>query len=426
MSVHDDFASRGDAELLREYALTGAEAPFNILIDRYSAMTYGSALRLLGDQASAEDAAQAAFLALMRKARQLPPGTSVAGWLQRAAGLAARDLRKVQRRRAVHERRAGQLKPQTAAYRNSTVSLDDVDESRRDLRGAIDAALAVLPDAQREALVLRFLAGKSRSEVAQELACSEATVQSRINRGRLRLRAILERQQIAPTVALVAWKTACVAARQQGHAALALSIRNACYHNLVSSAVRQMAQAVVRRVMWDAIKLRVACGFAVAVLSLWGALVFHSPKRAQMAITPPQKPLINSIVAAPAPLPTISVQELPVAVVAPTPVEEPDDFEIVLRPSLQLKAAQVAKPSPALAIPLEQLLAIHESQGSKQASVDDDIPNKALKKTMMLESETLIVQIDSNFKNGFTSASFKIGTQTTFQKKVNPITLHRP
>src|SRR4051794_26266809 len=73
--------AQSDAALLSGYAQSGAETIFSAIIDRHSKMVYSVCLRILGEAHAAEDAAQATFLVLTRRARSLPRQTNLSGWL---------------------------------------------------------------------------------------------------------------------------------------------------------------------------------------------------------------------------------------------------------------------------------------------------------------------------------------------------------
>src|SRR5262245_44393067 len=74
-----------DAELLRRFTATRDEAAFELLLWRHAAMVLGLCRSVLRDEHAAEDAFQATFLALVRKARSVRKGEALAGWLYRVA-----------------------------------------------------------------------------------------------------------------------------------------------------------------------------------------------------------------------------------------------------------------------------------------------------------------------------------------------------
>jgi len=100
-------AEPADDELLRRYVSAGSEAAFAELVRRRIGLVYSVALRQThGDRHRAEDATQAVFTDLARKARALMQRPVLAGWLYRSAQFAAAGLIRAERRRNVHEREA--------------------------------------------------------------------------------------------------------------------------------------------------------------------------------------------------------------------------------------------------------------------------------------------------------------------------------
>src|SRR5262249_4932568 len=93
-----------DAELLARFARNRDTAAFELLFWRHGPMIWGVCRRLLGDTPDAEDALQAAFVVLARKAAAVAHGEALAGWLHRVAWRTALNARTARRRRAVHER----------------------------------------------------------------------------------------------------------------------------------------------------------------------------------------------------------------------------------------------------------------------------------------------------------------------------------
>src|SRR5579883_2198351 len=160
-----------DAALLGRFADTRDEAAFAELVNRHGPMVLGVCRRVLGCPHAAEDACQATFLVLARRAGTLRLRESVGAWLHgvaRRAGLAAR---RAAARRRVREAAAP---PPAAAPAPDTA----------ELRAALDSEIARLPEKYRAVLVLADLEGKDRRQVAAELGLAEGTVASRQARGR--------------------------------------------------------------------------------------------------------------------------------------------------------------------------------------------------------------------------------------------------
>ncbi|QJW99397.1 RNA polymerase sigma factor [Frigoriglobus tundricola] len=177
-----------DAELVAAIAPGGAdrETAFGELVGRYGPMVLGVCRRVLSDAHAAEDAFQAVFIVLARKAGTIRPPGAVAGWLHGVAVRTARKAKTAAARRRRHEmvalvsadsERTGRVTESPAAQ------LD-----RSELRAIIDAELAALPETHRAAVVLCDLHGRTRAEAAAELNRAEGTVASWLARGRRRSR----------------------------------------------------------------------------------------------------------------------------------------------------------------------------------------------------------------------------------------------
>jgi len=150
------------------------------LYDRYGRAAYGLALRVLRDQALAEDAVQEAFLTVWRTASRFVPERGKAStWILTLVHRRAVDtVRREQRRRADSLELAAEP------------SVEGVEEDAwlRLQRERVQAALRLLPDAQREALELAYYGGFSQSELAERLGQPLGTIKSRMFTGLSRLR----------------------------------------------------------------------------------------------------------------------------------------------------------------------------------------------------------------------------------------------
>src|SRR5262245_27666143 len=101
-----DAGPASDARLLARYVESRDEAGFELLVWRHAGVVFGVCRRILADSHAAEDAFQATFLALARKARAIRRGESLAGWLHRVARRIATRARSSTARRVLIERRA--------------------------------------------------------------------------------------------------------------------------------------------------------------------------------------------------------------------------------------------------------------------------------------------------------------------------------
>ena len=161
----------GDAELLGRFVERRDETALAVLVKRHGPMVWGVCRRLLGHH-DAEDAFQATFIVLVRKAASVKPREMVGNWLYGVARQAALQVRTAARRRA-REVQVAQI-PDTEAPQDRWA----------DVRPILDEELSRLPDHYRAVIVLCDLEGRSRKEVASQFGCPEGTVASRLARAR--------------------------------------------------------------------------------------------------------------------------------------------------------------------------------------------------------------------------------------------------
>ncbi|MHC4915424.1 MAG: sigma-70 family RNA polymerase sigma factor [Planctomycetota bacterium] len=179
---------RTDGQLLGEFARARSESAFAELVRRHGEMVYNACLRVTGSAENAEDAAQAAFAILARKAGRVASRPDAGGWLHRVAVQTALDLRKSEARRRAREGEAGEM-----ARRNS----ESPEAGWERVSGRVDRALARLSSSQREVVVGLYLRGRTRAEMAGTLGLPEGTVASRCRAGLEKLRRMLGRQGVS-------------------------------------------------------------------------------------------------------------------------------------------------------------------------------------------------------------------------------------
>ncbi len=177
-------AGHCDRDLLRRFAESGDQAAFAALFRRHAGMVLGVCRRGLASEQDAEDACQATFLLLSRKAGSGRWQPSVANWLYLTARRVAGNARRTSRRRARRE--------QEAALPEAVQPVDRM--TGRELLEALDQELDKLPPAYREPLVLCYLEGLTRDEAALRLGLPAATLKTRLERGRKRLGETLVRR----------------------------------------------------------------------------------------------------------------------------------------------------------------------------------------------------------------------------------------
>jgi RNA polymerase sigma factor (sigma-70 family) len=173
-------AADADAALLDRFLADRDEGAFAELVRRHGPVVWGACRRMLADPRDAEDAFQATFLVLVRRASVAAREPVLAAWLYRVAALTARNLRRGNRRRAAV---SGSLSHDVAG---GGTALSQI-EARSDL----DAALLGLPEKYRAAVVLFHLQGLTRQEAAERLGCPEGTLSALLSRAKAKLRARL-------------------------------------------------------------------------------------------------------------------------------------------------------------------------------------------------------------------------------------------
>jgi RNA polymerase sigma factor (sigma-70 family) len=181
---------RSDGELLAEFAQDRREASFAEVVQRHGGMVLAVCRSVLGRTADAEDAAQAVFLTLARKAHRSSVQGHVAGWLHRVAWyVAARgaDARAIRRR---HEGEAARLANETQEAGNEVMNVAELHKG-----------LAALPEKYRLPLILHHLEGRSHEETAALVGCSVNAVAVRLHRGREMLRKKMEVRGVAMSMA---------------------------------------------------------------------------------------------------------------------------------------------------------------------------------------------------------------------------------
>jgi RNA polymerase sigma factor (sigma-70 family) len=186
------FTQASDRELLRHFATHHDEAAFTALVRRHGPLVLRVCQRVLHHRQDAEDAFQATFLLLARKATSAHWHESVANWLYGVAHHVALKARAAAARRAAHESRARSL---PAADPLAEITL-------RELQGVLAEELARLPAKYRAPLILCCLEGTARDEAAQQLGWTLQTVKSRLEYGRELLRARLARRGLTLGAAL--------------------------------------------------------------------------------------------------------------------------------------------------------------------------------------------------------------------------------
>lgn len=172
-----DAKQQTDRELLERFTAEANQFAFAALVERHGPMVFGVCRRLLTRRQDAEDATQAVFVLLARKAKETSWRPSIANWLFATARKVARTARRAEARRMKREERS--------LHSEIPSTLDTV--TGRELLAILDEELDQLSPRYREPLVLCYLEGVSRDEAARRLAVPLATLKSQLERGREKL-----------------------------------------------------------------------------------------------------------------------------------------------------------------------------------------------------------------------------------------------
>jgi RND family efflux transporter MFP subunit len=257
-------AGLSDPELLERFvgrSEDGAEAAFAALVTRHGPMVLRVCRGELRDSHAAEDAFQATFLILARRARSIRKAGSLASWLYGVARRVAGRARVDRARRASRERRGAAMAEMRAVVR------DDPPELLPEIQEELDR----LPPKYRAPIVLCYLEGLTHEEAAGQLSVPVGTVKVRLSRGRERLRGRLTRRGLAPTLF-----AAALAAPARGgipasllDGTVAAAMRGAAVSTLgLSGPVAALVQGVLRAMFLDQLKAIAALAAASMTLIL--------------------------------------------------------------------------------------------------------------------------------------------------------------
>lgn len=264
-----DRGSLSDAQLLEAFIERRGQGAFRALLERHGAMVMGVCRRILRNHHDAEDAFQATFLVLARKAASVVPRRLLANWLYGVACRTAMKANSSACRRRLRERQVSDMpEPQTADH-----------QLWSELETLIDRELSRLADKYRAPVVLVDLQGKTRKEAARTLHIAEGTLSSRLAKARSLLAARLARHGYAlPVGSLVlllgaaspAIPATILAATAE---AAALSTTGAAVAGLISPKAAALTEGVLKAMFLA--KLKVVPGLIAGVLCLFlGVQIF--------------------------------------------------------------------------------------------------------------------------------------------------------
>ena len=182
-----------ESELVGELQ-SGSESAFDWLVTHYHGAVFNLILGMLGDTSDAADATQEVFLKAFKGIGKFRGGSSLKTWLYRIAIREALNHRRwfkrhLQKNVSIDAEPDEGYAPLEIEDGGAT-PFDQL--ASREIQGAVQSALAQVPEVFRSAVILRDLEGLSYEEVAEVLECSVGTVKSRILRGRRSLKDLLD------------------------------------------------------------------------------------------------------------------------------------------------------------------------------------------------------------------------------------------
>lgn len=252
-----------DGELLMRFTRHGDREAFAQVVERHRKMVWGVCSRVLVRHADAEDAYQATLLILAKKAGSIRANDSAGGWLFRVAHNAALQSRR--RRKALRETSLEEPPPAPEPL------FPDLEQKQ--LVAALLEELRSLPQQYQTPLVLRYLEGKSRRQIAETMESTLPTIDGRLVRARRLLRSRLARRGVSFTAALGAFgvastgKVASAGAIHGGPPAFDPVSISSALSSSASTAVQQLAHQGIRSMLFASLTKPAALGLAASLVA---------------------------------------------------------------------------------------------------------------------------------------------------------------
>jgi RNA polymerase sigma factor (sigma-70 family) len=272
-------AALTDGQLLERFLADRDETAVEVLVRRHGPLVFGVCRRVLHDAHAAEDAFQATFLVLMRKAPSLDRGKPLGSWLYTVAYRLALRARANELRRQRCEEQAVRTRPPT----------DGRTTSPSDLVVALEEELHRLPERHRAPLMLCYLDGKTNDQAAAILGCPRGSMAARLALAREQLRECLARRGfVAPAAGIAAALATASAQASVPLPLLANTVRAALWFargeagaaGFVSARAVALARGTCRAMFLNKLKIAAALLLVAAMLGTGATMLLRAAPQA--------------------------------------------------------------------------------------------------------------------------------------------------
>jgi len=260
-----------DAQLLDQYAAQRDEAAFAAIVQRHGQLVRAVCWHVLHQEEDIEDAVQATFLVLARKAVSIRKRVSLASWLHGVALRIALNARKATLRRRAFEKRSANRTPEQPV----------AEAALHELQALLDKEVQRLPEKFRAPFVLCCLEGLSKGAAARELGWKEGTVSGRVAQARERLRQRLALRGVTLSAVLCATalsadrSSATLSATSMGTVLASAAGKS----SQLSAKAATLAESMLHRLWLGQLKWALAPVLLVTVLAVGMGLTFQKPAK---------------------------------------------------------------------------------------------------------------------------------------------------
>jgi RNA polymerase sigma factor (sigma-70 family) len=276
----DTALDSGDAPLLERFVHERDEAAFTSLMRRHGPLVWSVCRRVLAEEHAAEDAFQATFLVLVRKARSVSKQTSIRSWLY---GVALRIALRARQREGLRRGRERSSPPREAG--------DTPDEADwEDMRPILDEEIQRLPEKYRLPVILCYLEGQTNDEAARQLNCPRGTIATRLARARERLRSRLVRRGLTLSAGgLAAMLSENVLSAAVSPLVISLAVKVVLSGSAPVS-ITALTEGVLHAMFVTKVKTILIVGLALSAIGGAGVYTYNLHGQTPVAESPPKSP----------------------------------------------------------------------------------------------------------------------------------------